>query len=312
MTTNISFRSAGLPTFCDCSQFDRGRVARFTVDTDLTGKQARYAIANPHTEKTVTAWATVEDAHTISFPIPVQISDTPGTYDAQILIYSPDDIADDLLAWKAQVLAGQTSILIKGEGASGSVTTEVPLTSVASFSFKIRVFPSVSGIGTMYEGGQTAFERETTAALEDVQTALSAKLSKSEAAQTYALKADAAKPWQISPAGEGAAVIPQGGFAELEYRCKKSTGGASYAYIEIKDVRNGGEIWHRETNLGASSVMKLRLFDKDRGDASESHWLEIAVDGAREALIELTAEQYSAIPAGYVQLTTTPGEVIWR
>ena len=136
----INTNYKGLDVVVECNQHDQGNVKRFTLENDLTGVSVRYVIKNQFTGSNVTDWCNVEDAHTVSMVIPVQITGEPGTYEAQLIFYTKEYITNSFETWKAAVLAGDTIVNVDHEDNLATVAeTEAPSNAVSSFTFYINV-----------------------------------------------------------------------------------------------------------------------------------------------------------------------------
>ena len=150
----INTNCKGLDVIVECNQHDQGNVKSFTLENDLTGVSVRYVIKNQFTGSNVTDWCSVEDAHTVSMVIPVQITREPGTYEAQLIFYTKEYITNSFETWKAAVLAGETLVIVRQEEgqATAPTTDEAPSNAVSTFTFYIKVFPSVFHASDQYEG----------------------------------------------------------------------------------------------------------------------------------------------------------------
>lgn len=149
----INTNYKGLDVIVECNQHDQGNVKSFTLENDLTGVSVRYVIKNQFTGSNVTDWCNVEDAHTVSMVIPVQITREPGTYEAQLIFYTKEYITNSFESWKAAVLAGNTIVNVDHEDNLATVAeTEAPSNAVSSFAFYIKVYPSVFHESDQYEG----------------------------------------------------------------------------------------------------------------------------------------------------------------
>lgn len=148
----INTNYKGLDVIVECNQHDQGNVKHFTTENDLTGVSVRYVIKNQFTGSNVTDWCNVEDAHTVSMVIPVQITREPGTYEAQLIFYTKEYITNSFESWKAAVLNGDTVVNIDNvDTLPAAEKTEAPSNAVSSFTFYIKVYPSVFQGSDQYE-----------------------------------------------------------------------------------------------------------------------------------------------------------------
>lgn len=150
---NLDYR--GVDLIFECNQHDIGCRKHFVTDRDLTGMIVRYIVALGDGHN-VTDFCTLIDAHTIEMVIPPQVTATAGTYNAQLIVLSQEQVASDFETWKAQVLAGTTPVVIDPDSAVSASTTEQSAQTVnLSFVFKIKVYESVYQNGEYFEGDLT-------------------------------------------------------------------------------------------------------------------------------------------------------------
>lgn len=148
----INTNYKGLDVVVECNQHDQGNVKYFTTENDLSGVSVRYVIHNHLTGSNVTDWCNVEDSHTVSLVIPVQITREPGTYEAQLIFYTKEFITNSFESWKAAVLNGDTIVNIDNvDTLPEAEKTEMPSNAVSTFAFYIKVFPSVFQGSDQYE-----------------------------------------------------------------------------------------------------------------------------------------------------------------
>lgn len=148
----INTNYKGLDVIVECNQHDQGNVKHFTTENDLTGVSVRYVIHNHLTGSNVTDWCSVEGSHTVSMVIPVQITREPGTYEAQLIFYTKEYITNSFESWKAAVLNGDTVVNIDNvDTFPAAEKTEAPSNAVSSFTFYIKVYPSVFQGSDQYE-----------------------------------------------------------------------------------------------------------------------------------------------------------------
>ncbi|WP_289422698.1 hypothetical protein [Faecalibaculum rodentium] len=189
----INTNYKGLDVVVECNQHDQGNFKSFTLENDLTGVSVRYVIKNQFTGSNVTDWCNVEDAHTVSMVIPVQITREPGTYEAQLIFYTKEYITNSFETWKAAVLAGDTIVNVDHEDNLATVAeTEAPSNAVSSFAFYIKVYPSVFHESDQYEGdllnavnrmqAQLLQHESVLESLRQQDTALSQNISKAQKA----------------------------------------------------------------------------------------------------------------------------------
>lgn len=137
----------------ECNQHDIGAIRHVVFEEDLTGKAVKYVISLSENHAVTDFCMIEDDHHTVTMVIPAQVTANAGSYDAQFIVLSQAEIDNSFEAWKAQVLAGTTPVMIETtETAVEGTSAEKPLSATLSFAFKILVFESVYANGSYFEG----------------------------------------------------------------------------------------------------------------------------------------------------------------